>query len=143
VKKQLLLNTVKQYSEVFQNDLPGYNGAFGPCFANFEFASQARPTPQKSQTPEYGSHANLLYNKKCQQMKTKVVVIDPLAHGIQLMMCHNSWIIKKPYKAHLSWDKCEVDDVRVVVGFDPLNKFLIDAPGKVTKPEGIYTSIAN
>ena len=30
-----------------------------------------------------------------------------------------------------------------MVGLDPLNKFLEDPPGKITKTESIYTSLAN
>ena len=34
-------------------------------------------------------------------------------------------------------------DTRLVVGLDPLNKFLADPPGKVTKTEAIYAALAN
>ena len=36
-----------------------------------------------------------------------------------------------------------MNDVRLVVGLDPLNKFLMDPPGKITKTDTIYTSLAS
>ena len=34
------------------------------------------------------------------------------------------------------------DDVRMVVAFDSLNKFIRDVPGKITKTNQIYSSLA-
>ena len=58
-------------------------------------------------------------------------------------MAHNSWVVKKPSAASKPWDKCTVNDVRLVVGLDPLNKFLADPPGKITKIDSIYSSLAS
>ena len=58
-------------------------------------------------------------------------------------MTHNSWVVKKPSAATKSWEECTVNDARFVVGLDPLNKFLADPPGKVTKTNYIYASLAN
>ena len=52
-------------------------------------------------------------------------------------------MVKKPSTAAIPWDKCTVKDVRLVVGLNPLNKFLMDPPGKITKTESIYTTMAN
>ena len=58
-------------------------------------------------------------------------------------MCHNAWVVRKQSSTHKPWEECPVKDVRLVVGLDPMNKFLSDPPGKVTKTEHVFTAIAN
>ena len=141
--KQPFLDSISKHSPVFQPSLPGYNHSFGPVYASFKFASKARPVPDKLRSPNYGTHQDLLFNQKCQQLKQQGVLLDPVGNGIQPIMTHNSWVVKKPSAAAIPWDKCTIKDVRLVVGLDPLNKFLMDPPGKITKTEAIYTSLAN
>ena len=141
--KSHLLAVAKEFPEVFDGTLPGYNGAFGPVFADFNFASRARPSAQKLRSPAYGSCQELLFNEKCQILKSQNVLIDPLEHGVSPSLTHNSWVVRKPSSAHKSWEECKVDDVRLVVGLDPLNKFLRDPPGKITKTDTIYSAISN
>ena len=97
----------------------------------------------KLRVPNYGSVQEFLFNQKCQLLKQQGVFIDPIEHSIQPAMTHNSWVVKKPSSASKPWDKCSVDDVRLVVGLDPLNKYLADPPGKITKTETIYAALAN
>ena len=123
--KQALIDVISSNSQIFQPDLPGYNHSFGPVYANYTFASKAKPVPQKLRSPNYGSHQNLLFNQKCSQLQQQGVLIDPIEHNIQPVMTHNSWVVKKPSSASVPWDKCSVKDVRLVVGLDPLNKFLM------------------
>ena len=141
--KQPFLDIIGSRSSIFQPSLPGYNHSFGPVYASFGFASKARPVPQKLRSPNYGSHQDLLFNQKCQQLKLQGVLVDPVEQGIQPIMAHNSWVVKKPSAASKPWEKCTVNDVRLVVGLDPLNKFLMDPPGKITKTDTIYTSLAS
>ena len=136
-------DVVAQHNAVFQPTLPGYNNAFGPVFASFTFASNHRPKSQKLRSPNYSSHQNLLFNLKCLQLRQQGVLLDPIQHNIQPIMSHNAWVVKKSSSATTPWEKCSVKDVRLVVGLDPLNKFLRDPPGKVTKTESIYAALAN
>ena len=140
--KQPLLDIISSHSPIFQPSLPGYNHSFGPVYANYNFASKARPIPQKLGSAYFGSHQNLLFNQKCQQLMQQGVLIDPVEHSIQPIMTHNSWVVKKPSAASTPWETCTVKDVRLVVGLDPLNKFLMDPPGKITKTDSIYASLA-
>ena len=66
-----------------------------------------------------------------------------MEHNIQPLMTHNSWVVKKPSAANKPWDQCTLKDTRLVVGLDPLNKFLADPPEKITKTESVYASLAN
>ena len=63
-QKALFVATITKYSQVFQPDLPGYNNSFGRVFADFQFASSARPPSQKVFTPAYGPHGKLLLHQK-------------------------------------------------------------------------------
>ena len=140
--KMPLIQSIKEFREVFQNDLPGYNGSNGDIFASFEFNSSTRPHDQKVRTPGYGSQGERLYNEKCLEMINKGVLFDPLKLGIQPSLVNNSWVIKKASSAKKSWEECQSKDVRLVTGFDYLNKFLKAVPSKVQKFEQIYTSIS-
>ena len=141
--KQQLKDIISSHSEIFQPTLPGYNHSFGPVYADFNFASKARPVPQKLRFPNFGSHQYLLFNQKCQQLKYQGVLVDPIDQNIQPTLTHNSWVVKKPSSANKPWDKCTTQDVRLVVGLDPLNKFLADPPGKITKTDSIYSALAS
>ena len=59
------------------------------------------------------------------------------------ILSHNLWLVKKPAASNIPWDKCQEKDVQLVVGFDKINKYLRDPPGKVTKTEQIYSALAN
>ena len=76
-------------------------------------------------------------------MKSQGVLIDPQDHNIKPSLSHNSWVVRKPSAASKSWEDCSKEDVRLVVGLDPLNKFLRDPPGKITKTDAVYTAISN
>ena len=75
-------------------------------------------------------------------MMKKGVLIDPYKLGIQPALILDSWVIKKAAFAHLPWEQCEEKHVRLVTGFDPLNKFLKQIPPKASNPMTIYTSLA-
>ena len=143
LSKAPFIQSIAKQSVVFQPTLPGYNHSFGPVYTSFKFASKARPVPDKLRHPNYGCHRNLLFNQKCRQLESQGVLLDPMANDIQAVMSHNSWVVTKPSSASIPWDKCKVKDVSLVVGLDPLNKFLMDPPGKVTKTESIYPALAN
>ena len=141
--QKMFMNIVKSYADVFQQDLPGYNNSFGPVYASIKFGSRARPPPHKTRIPAYGSHGLKLFNQKAMAMKQKGVLIDPYSVGVQPSLILDSWVVKKPAYANLPWDKCEEKHVRLVTGFDPLNKFLKQIPPKASNPMTIYTSIAS
>ena len=122
-EKEKFNASISQNLPVFQQNLPGYNGAYGPVFASFRFASKARPIPQKLRMPNYGSIQDSLFNAKCQELEKSGVIIDPLANHIQPAMTHNAWVVKKPSSANKPWEQCKSNDVRLVVGLDPLNKY--------------------
>ena len=142
-EKQKFINTCKQFEEVFNNDLPGYNGYYGKVKPSITFASKARPTSHKSRMPNYGSIGQHLYNKKIITMFQKGVLIDPFQLGIQPKIVNDSWVVKKQSSAHKSWEECDEKDVRVVTGFDPVNKYLSPVPSKATDPMSIYSNLAN
>ena len=91
--------SIKQYLDVFQSDLLGYNQAFGTIYANFEFATKTKPPPHKLRALAYGNHGAILFNQKCSQLKDRGVLIDPLEFGIQPLLVNNSWLIKKVMSA--------------------------------------------
>ena len=82
-EKEDFFKIISQHSSVFQQDLPGYNNAFGTVNATFDFASKARPVAQKLRSPNYGSIQDSLFNQKCEQLQSRGVLIDPLSHDIQ------------------------------------------------------------
>ena len=110
-QKAPFVATIAKYSQAFQPDLPGYNNSFGPVYANFQFASSARPPSQKVFTPAYGPHGQLLLHQKFLKLKNKGVLIDPLEHNINPILSHNSWLVKKPAASNIPWEKCQEKDV--------------------------------
>ena len=84
----------------------------------------------------------MIFNTKCQQLVDKGVLISPAEHNIQPFIISNSWITKKPSSANKPFKQCSLHNVRLIVGFDPINKFLWDPPGKVTTRDAIYTNLA-
>ena len=137
-----LKNIIEENSCVLGDNLPGYNGTYGPVNASIEFTTQARPVPQKAGMPAYGSKMEQLYNTKCKEMIDKGILIDPFELGIQPALINNSWLVKKPSSAGRKLEQLGPNDVRLVTAFNHLNQFLRPIPPKVTKPEKIYTSIA-
>ena len=142
-QKQPFINSISRHLAVFGNDLPGYNHHFGKVEARFEFATRTKPKNYKLRKPSYGQHAELLFNQKCLQMKQLDVLADPADLDIQPLLLNNAWIVKKASAGKKPWEECSVNDVRLVVGFDFLNKYLQNPPGEVTKPEAIFASVAS
>ena len=73
----------------------------------------------------------------------KGVLVDPYKLGVQPILINNSWVVKKQNAAHKKWEDCSEQDVRMVTGFDPLNKYLHQIPSKATYPVMIYSMISN
>ena len=69
-------------------------------------------------------------------------MIDPLKIGVQPSLVNNAWVIKKQSAIKKPWNECVVSDIRLVTGFDHLNKYLKAIPSKVHKFEDIYSSLA-
>ena len=136
-------NTLRTFSDVLGNDLPGYNNYFGVVHASINFASRARPTAHKTRMPSYGDHGQKLYNQKALEMVEKGVLIDPYEYGIQPTIVNDAWVVKKQKAAYKKWEECTADDVRMVTGFDPVNKYLSPIPSKANDPMMIYTHLAS
>ena len=60
----------------------------------------------------------------------KGVLVDPYELGIQPAIVNDAWVVKKQGSAHLKWEECQEKDVRMVTGFDPVNKYLSQIPSK-------------
>ena len=112
-QKQPFLQSLRDNLDVFQGSLPGYNHTFGPLYADFKFASKARPKALKLRNPNYGSQQDLFFNLKCMQLKGQEVLLDPMALNIQPLLTHNAWVVKKPSSASIPWHECTVKIVRL------------------------------
>ena len=143
IDKQLFVDSIKKFETVLGDDLPGYNNYYGVVHASIQFASRARPTPHKTRMPSYGMHGQQLYNQKALSMVKKGVLIDPYELGIQPVIVNDAWVVKKQGSAHLKWEVCQEKDVRMVTGFDPVNKYLSPIPSKASDPMMIYTHLAS
>ena len=141
-EKRLFENTIRKFPKVLGEDLPGYNNYYGVVHASIQFASRARPTSHKTRMPSYGMHGQKLYNQKALSMVKKGVLIDPYELGIQPVIVNDAWVVKKQGSAHLKWEDCTEKDVRMVTGFDPVNKYLSPIPSKANDPMTIYTHLA-
>ena len=141
-EKKPVIKVVNSHLDAYQSDLPSYNNAFRKVNTNFEWARKTMPTPTKLWALAYGSHGAILYNMKCQQLKDKGVLISPAGLDIQPIITNNSWIMRKPSSASKPLEECTVNDVHLVMGFDPIHKYLQDPPGKVTIHTAIYTNLA-
>ena len=76
-------------------------------------------------------------------MKQQGVLTNPADIDVTPLLYNNAWIVKKPSAGNKPWEECSVNNVRLVVGFDFLNKYLQVTPGEVTKPEQIFASVAS
>ena len=131
-EKQCFIEVVNSHLDTFQSDLTGYNNAFGKVNANFKWAGKTRPIPMKLWAPAYGSHRAMLYNLKCQQLKDKGVLVSTADLDIHPVITKNSWITKNPSAAGKPLEQCAIIDVHLVIGFNPINKYLQDPTQKVT-----------
>ena len=142
-EKDMFLETIKEFEEVLDDSLPGYNNYFGKVNASIKFASRARPAPHKTRMPSYGEHGQKLFNLKALAMVKKGVLVDPYKLGIQPAIINDSWVVKKQGSAHKKWEDCTEKDVRMVTGFDPVNKYLSQIPSKASDPILVYTHLAS
>ena len=99
-------------------------------------------SPSQTKSPNVWQSQSHLYNMKCQQLKDKGILISPTNIGIQPIITNNSWITQKPSASGKPLEQCTVNDICLVMGFDPVNKYLQDLPGKVTTHAAIYSNLA-
>ena len=59
---------IKNNEEIFKNDLPGYNNAFGKIEVTFEWASTARPPVNRARMRDYNTKGTELYNEKAKEL---------------------------------------------------------------------------
>ena len=129
--------------EVFQEDFPSYNQSFGELFATINFNSNTRPPPPKLRMPAYSKHGQWLLMMKFLEMIRDGVLKRPQDLGVEPLYLSNCWMVLKPSSAGKPPDQCKPEDVRIVTGYDGLNPYLKQKPGKVTPVEQVFTSIAS
>ena len=125
-----------EYHEVFNGDLTiGYNGASGPCKANWNFI-QEPPTNHGKSVSYIKENQKLISQAKIDRLYEQKVVQKPSELGVVVKMVNPVMILKKTRVENEPWDKIDpVKDTRLVMAANKLNTWMEDIPGDVVTSE--------
>ena len=125
-----------EYHEVFNGDLTiGYNGASGPCKANWNFI-QEPPTNHGKSVSYIKDDQKLISQAKIDRLYEQKVVQKPSELGVVVKMVNPVMILKKTRVENEPWDKIDpINDTRLVMAANKLNTWMEDIPGDVVTSE--------
>ena len=129
------LNEVnKKYHNVYNGDLSiGYNGASGPCTADWDFIQE--PPVSHSKVPIYA---------KDDQLYKLQLKIDHLYHqgivrkelNLNIKLVNPIMLVKKGSAKDKAWDQINpITETRAVLAANILNDWSEDVPGNIVTPE--------
>ena len=125
-----------EYHEVFNGDLTlGYNGASGPCKANWNFI-QEPPTNHGKSVSYIKDEQKLITQAKIDRLYEQKVVQKPSELGIVVKMVNPIMVLKKTRVENEPWENIDpVNDTRLVLAANKLNTWMEDIPGDVVTAE--------
>ena len=85
----------EQYQQVFQNDLPGYNGKFGPISA-FVNVGDSLPPQRRGKVPQYSRHLLSELQDQFDNLEQMGVFGKPENVGSYAEYVNPSFLLKKP-----------------------------------------------
>ena len=142
-EKETILKILGENKIIFDSNLPGYNHFYGRVEATFQWASPSRPPTNRARIPNYNSQGTALYNLKVKELARLGVLRKCTDIDIQPAFKNNSFLVKKQSVASKSWDKCHLNDVRLVTAFSQLQSYILTIPAKVLKLDRILQACAN
>ena len=133
---ELLDKINKEHHSVFNSDLSdGYNGASGPCIADWDFIQE--PPVSHGKVPVYVKDDHLYkLQLKIDHLHSQGIVRKPEELGIILKLVNPIMLRKKGSAEDKSWDEINpITEARAVLAANILNEWTEDVPGDVVTPE--------
>ena len=133
---KLLHNINKEHHTVFDSDLyGGYNGASGPCTADWDFIQE--PPVSHGKVPIYAKEDQLYkLQLKIDHLHSQGIVRKPEELGIILKLVNPIMLVKKASANDKPWDEINpVTETRAVLAANILNEWSEDVPGDTVTPE--------
>ena len=132
----MLNNINREHHEVFDSDLSvGYNGASGPCTADWDFLQE--PPVSHGKVPIYAKEDQLYkLQLKIDHLHTQGIVRKPEELGVTLKLVNPIMLVKKASANDKPWDQVNpITETRAVLAANVLNEFSEDVPGDIITPE--------
>ena len=126
----------KKYHEVYNGDLStGYNGASGPCTADWDFIQE--PPVSHSKVPIYAREDQLYkLQLKIDHLYHQGIVRKPQELGLNLKLVNPIMLVKKGSAKDKPWDKINpITETRAVLAANIINEWSEDVPGNIITPE--------
>ena len=126
----------KKYHTVYNGDLSeGYNGASGPCTADWDFIQE--PPVSHSKVPIYAKDDQLYkLQLKIDHLHHQGIVRKPQELGINIKLVNPIMMVKKGSSKEKPWDQINpLTDTRAVLAANILNEWSEDVPGNIVTPD--------
>ena len=126
----------RKYHAVFNGDLSeGYNGASGPCTADWDFIQE--PPVSHSKVPIYAKDEQLYkLQLKIDHLHHQGIVRKPQELGINIKLVNPIMMVKKGSAKEKPWDQINpLTDTRAVLAANILNEWSEDVPGNIVTPD--------
>ena len=133
---QKLKTINEKYHNVYNGDLSiGYNGASGPCTADWDFIQE--PPISHSKVPIYAKEDQLYkLQLKVDHLYHQGIVKKPQDLNINLKLVNPIMLVKKGSAKDKPWDQINpITDTRAVLAANILNEWSEDVPGNIVTPE--------
>ena len=123
-------HTPEKYAEVFQTDIPGYNGSSGPIESVVNMGS-VQPPQRKGRVPQNSHDTMILLQEKFDELQSKGVFKRPEEVGVNVEYVNPSILIKKPNGGH-----------QLVTAFADVGRFAKPQPSLMPDVDSTLSNIA-
>ena len=123
-------HTHEKYAEVFQADIPGYNGSSGPIESVVNMGP-VQPPQRKGRVPQYSCDKMILLQEKFDELQSKDVFKRPEEVGVNVEYVNPSILIKKPNGGH-----------RLVTAFADVGRYAKPQPSLMPDVDSTLRNIA-
>ena len=138
------LNSIhKQFNNVFDGQLSGYNNHFGKHIVQLQWADDSRPKSSRSYTPKWSSATDKLLQEKIDQLTEMGVLTDPYEHDVQIKCIHPCFLQKKARAGSKPLDQCDINEVRFLTAANAVNDKCRQVQTKVPDQTEIFRFVAN
>ena len=119
----------EKYSSVFDSDLPGYNGAFGPNEAVVNMGL-ILPPQRKGRLPLYKKDDLDMFQSKFDELESLGVLANPEEAGVHVKYLNPSFLVKKSRGGH-----------RLVTSFGDVGRYAKSQPALMPNMENTLYEI--
>ena len=133
----------KNFSDVFDGKLTGYNGNCGKHAVSIQWADETRPKSTRVHVPTWSANKDVALQRKIDQLTEMGVLADPYEHNVQVKCVHPCFLQKKARAAKKNFEDCSLDELRFLTAPNAVNEKCRQIQTKIPDQNEVFKFLSN